>query len=88
MVLGFDLMVAVDTDGHGVLELMADHHRGGIHMASFAADRAEDAGVRELAERMATNQGFEINELIQAAERDSLDVDIEPYRITADHHDG
>lgn len=44
------------------LELMSRHHRGGIHMAEEAAERAGDDRVRELAERMAFNQQREIDE--------------------------
>ncbi len=63
------------------LELMAEHHRGAIHMATYAAQNAEDADVRGLASVMARNQAIEINEFIQTAERFGLDVDIEPAEI-------
>ncbi len=68
------------------LELMADHHRGGVHMAAYAAANATDPGVRALATRMERNQSIEINEYGQTAERLGLDVDIEP--ITVDHEHG
>jgi len=63
------------------LELMAEHHRGAVHMAAYAADRATSPRVRDLAQRMARNQGIEINEFRQTAERLGLDVDIEPYEV-------
>lgn len=63
------------------LELMAEHHRGAVHMAAYAAQHAEDADVRELAAVMARNQAVEINEFIQTAERYGLDVDITPAHI-------
>ncbi len=44
------------------LELMRDHHEGGIHMARYAAENAENPRVRELAARMARNQAVEVNE--------------------------
>ncbi len=44
------------------LELMRDHHEGGIHMALYAAENAENPRVRELAARMARNQRVEVNE--------------------------
>lgn len=64
-----------DTD-RLFLELMAEHHRGGVHMAQFAAANASDAGVRRLAARMARNQAVEVNEFAQTAERFGIDVDI------------
>ena len=63
------------------LELMAEHHRGGVHMASYAANRANDAGVRRLAARMARNQAVEVNEFSQTAARLGYDVDIEPMEV-------
>lgn len=50
------------------IELMNEHHRGGIHMAEDAAERAEDPRVRELAARMARNQAAEIGEYTFRAE--------------------
>lgn len=44
------------------LELMTKHHRGGIHMARYAARHASDERVRELADRMVRNQTAEIGE--------------------------
>ncbi len=68
------------------LELMADHHRGGVHMAAYAADNATDPGVRALATRMERNQSIEINEYRSTADRLGLDVDIDPIDV-ADHHE-
>jgi uncharacterized protein (DUF305 family) len=45
--------------------LMQGHHRGGVHMAEYAAEHAGSKFVRALAERMARNQRVEINELEQ-----------------------
>ncbi len=50
------------------IELMNEHHRGGIHMAEDAAERAEDPRVRDLAARMARNQTAEISEYTFRAE--------------------
>jgi uncharacterized protein (DUF305 family) len=51
------------------LELMTQHHLGGAHMSEFAAAEAADPKVRELAQRMATNQRIEVNEYQLALER-------------------
>lgn len=53
----------------GFLRLMTVHHRGGVHMAEAARSRVGDSAVRELAERMATNQRTEIAEYQQLAQR-------------------
>jgi uncharacterized protein (DUF305 family) len=63
------------------LELVTEHHRGGIHMAGYAATHAGDDEVRELAGRMARWQAIEINEMAQTAERLGFDVDIEPAEV-------
>lgn len=60
------------------LDLMAEHHLGAIHMASYAADEAGDGGVRELAGVMARNQAQEINEYRLVAEDKGFDIDIDP----------
>lgn len=71
------------TDASGLefdtmfLQLMADHHSGGLHMAEYAAANADDHDVRELAARMARNQAIEINEYVALGERAGLDLDIE-----------
>lgn len=51
------------------LRRMTDHHRGGIHMAEYAAANAEDPRVRDLAARMARVQQSEIQEYQQVADR-------------------
>lgn len=43
------------------LQLMIDHHRGGIEMAQYAADHAEDEAVVSLAAKMAVGQQSEID---------------------------
>ena len=52
------------------LELMTAHHRGGLHMAQYAAVHASDARVRAIAARMAQYQEVEIREY--EAQRDRL----------------
>lgn len=59
------------------LDLMAEHHRGGLHMATYAAENASDADVRELAARIARNQAKEINEYRMLADRLGYDIEIE-----------
>lgn len=61
------------------LDLMAEHHRGGAHMAAYAARNANDADVRDLASVMERNQSIEIAEFRQTAERFGFDIDIAPY---------
>ena len=61
------------------LDLMAEHHRGGAHMAAYAARNAESADVRDLALVMERNQSIEIAEFRQTAERFGFDIDIAPY---------
>jgi uncharacterized protein (DUF305 family) len=63
------------------LELMSEHHRGGVHMASFAYLEASDAGVRRLAARMQRNQAVEVNEFAQTAERLGFDIEIERMEV-------
>jgi uncharacterized protein (DUF305 family) len=60
------------------LELMAAHHRGGIHMASYAAEHAKTGDVRGLAASIAHNQAVEINEYRDVAIRNGYPVDIAP----------
>jgi uncharacterized protein (DUF305 family) len=45
------------------VELMVDHHRGGIHMAEAAASLAEHPEVRAMAAAIADSQADEIGEL-------------------------
>jgi uncharacterized protein (DUF305 family) len=54
------------------LQLMEAHHQGAIHMASYAADHADDEDVRRLAARIEHNQQLEIEELEAAAARTGL----------------
>ena len=63
------------------LDLMAEHHRGGLHMAEYAADHASDDGVRQMAARMAHNQAQEINEYRATARRLGYDITIEPSDV-------
>ena len=48
------------------LELMTEHHRGGIHMAEYTAAHARDDETIALAVRMARNQALEITEYQRA----------------------
>jgi uncharacterized protein (DUF305 family) len=45
------------------VDLMVDHHDGGVHMAAYAAEHAESGEVRRMAESMARSQQEEIAEL-------------------------
>jgi uncharacterized protein (DUF305 family) len=45
------------------IELMAEHHRGGLHMAEFAVGEGESADVRRLAATIEASQRDEIAEL-------------------------
>ncbi len=63
------------------LERMAEHHRGGIHMAEAAADTADSADVRELAERMAHNQAGEIDEYRQTDVANGYGIGIAPASV-------
>lgn len=61
------------------LDLMAEHHRGGVHMATYAMENGSDPVVVDLAAYMRRNQSIEINEYRQTAERLGYDIDIAPY---------
>jgi uncharacterized protein (DUF305 family) len=63
------------------LEHMAEHHRGGLHMAQEGARLAEDDDVAELAARIERNQAAEINEYRQVADELGLDLDIAPATV-------
>ena len=82
-----------DTDAWFVT-LMIDHHAGGAVMAEAAAEQADDPAVRELAERMAKAQRYEIGEMLGAAERAGIDVPVpgatwDVYGVeTSGHHGG
>jgi uncharacterized protein (DUF305 family) len=52
---------------------MRAHHLGAVHMASYAAEHAETAEVRELATRMAQYQQIEANEYTEALKRLGLE---------------
>ncbi len=52
-------MTGSDSD-RAFITLMTEHHRGGIHMAEYAARHANDPRVRGLAARMARVQRAEI----------------------------
>jgi uncharacterized protein (DUF305 family) len=66
-----DDQIAALTAAHGAeaerlfLELMIRHHRGGIEMAGYAADHADEAVVRTLARGMVEAQTAEIDQLEQ-----------------------
>ena len=72
-----ELRAIRQAEGRGVdtlfVPLIQDHHRGGIHMADYAATEASDPFVRQLAVRMARNQRIEVGELDAARERARLD---------------
>jgi uncharacterized protein (DUF305 family) len=63
------------------LERMAEHHRGGLHMAQAGAERAEDDDVAELAARIGRNQAGEINEYRLTAQDLGLPIDIPPADV-------
>lgn len=64
------------------LELLADHHRGGLHMADYAAENAGAADVRAMAATIARMQRVEIAEYIDVARREGLPAEIEPASAT------
>ncbi|HEX6568427.1 MAG TPA: DUF305 domain-containing protein [Acidimicrobiales bacterium] len=66
------------------LDLMAEHHRGGLHMAHEAAALAHDDDVADLAARIERNQAGEIDEYRLTAESLGFDLDIEPASVPAD----
>ena len=51
------------------IPMMIDHHRGGVHMAEYAAEHASDPRVRDLATRIVTQQNGEIADFQRAAAR-------------------
>jgi uncharacterized protein (DUF305 family) len=51
------------------LELMREHHRGGIHMADWAIQNGSNERVRQLAQQIADYQRIEVNEYTQLMER-------------------
>jgi len=58
------------------LQLMTEHHRGGIHMAEEAATTASDQRVRDLAAQMEAGQRAELREYALAAQR--LGIELAP----------
>jgi uncharacterized protein (DUF305 family) len=63
------------------LAYMAAHHRGGVHMAVFAYQHADNAQVRDPAQLMAYVQATEINEFRDTAQRDSINAAIDPEPV-------
>ena len=63
------------------LERMAEHHRGGLHMAQEGAARAQDDDVADLAARIQRNQAGEINEYRATAEDGGYGLDIAPASV-------
>lgn len=57
------------------LQLMTDHHRGGIHMAEEAVATASDQRVRDLAAQMEAGQRAELREYALAAQRLGIELD-------------
>ena len=55
------------------LDLMQEHHRGALGMATYAARNADDRHVRELMGRIAKVQRAEIGEMAATVERLGLD---------------
>jgi uncharacterized protein (DUF305 family) len=51
------------------LQLMVEHHRGGVHMAEYAAEHGTADDVRRLAASMAAIQSVEIDEFLATARR-------------------
>lgn len=52
----------LDADDQ-LTRLMIEHHRGGVHMAEYAAEHADTRDVRERAAAMAAGQRSEVGEL-------------------------
>jgi uncharacterized protein (DUF305 family) len=65
------------------LELMARHHRGGMHMSAYAADNATTGEARDFAAIVGRNQAIEVNEYGQTAERLGLPVQIDRVEVPA-----
>jgi uncharacterized protein (DUF305 family) len=63
------------------LQMIAEHHRGGLHMAEGGAELAEDDRVATLAARIGRNQAREINQYRHTAERLGFDIDIPPAAV-------
>ena len=64
------LLASTGTDADKLfVDLMTAHHQGGIHMAQYAAEHANEIEVRRLATSMVTGQTGEISEMRSAARR-------------------
>jgi uncharacterized protein (DUF305 family) len=63
------------------LERLAEHHRGGIHMAQSATQLVDDDDIRAMAERMVRNQSSEINEYRATAQAKGFDSEIDPAPV-------
>lgn len=50
-------------------DIMSDHHLGGVHMAEYAGQHANNATTRDFAAKMAYNQQIEVVEYEMAAKR-------------------
>jgi uncharacterized protein (DUF305 family) len=59
-------------------ELMINHHAGGVHMAAYAAEHAEEASTRELAAAMDDGQRGEISEMNTWRTRHGLKAIVPP----------
>jgi uncharacterized protein (DUF305 family) len=59
-------------------QLMIEHHAGGVHMAAYAAEHAEQAGTRKWAAQMDDGQRGEISEMNQWRRRHDLPVIVPP----------
>jgi len=73
-----DLRAMRDGKGRTIdalfVPLMQEHHRGGVHMAGYAARSAKTPFVRQLAALVERNQRIEINELEEARVRTGLEL--------------
>lgn len=64
------------------LQLMSNHHRGGVHMATYAYEHADYGSTRETAQLMAYVQATEINEFRTTAQQRGINVTIDPQQVT------
>lgn len=65
-------------------DVMSDHHRGGVHMAEYAAAHGKNSWVKKFAANMARNQQQEIVEYSQAIKRLASNVPVPPMTIRPD----
>ena len=63
-------------------EIMAAHHAGGIHMATYAYHYAKLSYVRQLAQKIAWNQAVEINEFRQVSRERGIGATIPKAQTT------